>query len=143
MCRRSTTTTRRFASRPSKGAPTAKTFNQLPGGWLLPLDGFGPSLFPFYINQDAKAPDVYIPYFVQAGLGLPDRDYYLKADDAKMAATKAKYEQHVATILQLAGDKDAQEKADPFVLLKEILGNLKTASGNATPSQPSIVPKNG
>ena len=27
--------------------------------------------------------------------------------------------------------KDAQEKADPFVLLKEILGNLKTASDNA------------
>ena len=34
----------------------------------------------FWIDADAKAPDSYAVYLYQAGLGLPDRDYYLKRD---------------------------------------------------------------
>ncbi|MGI8704881.1 MAG: M13 family metallopeptidase [Sphingomicrobium sp.] len=66
------------------------------------LDGFGPSLFPFYINQDAKAPDRYIPIFNQSGLGMPDRDYYL-SDDPKLVDARTKYLTHVANMLILAG----------------------------------------
>ena len=66
------------------------------------LDGFGPSLFPFYINQDAKDPERYIPIFLQGGLGMPDRDYYL-SKDAKLADTRAKYVTHVANMLTLTG----------------------------------------
>jgi putative endopeptidase len=66
------------------------------------LKGFGPGLFVFYMNQDAKAPDVYIPYFVQAGLGLPDRDYYL-LDNPKYVETRAKYVEHAARMLALTG----------------------------------------
>ena len=66
------------------------------------LKGFGPGLFVFYMNQDAKAPDVYIPYFVQAGLGLPDRDYYL-LDNPKYVETRAKYVEHAARMLTLTG----------------------------------------
>ena len=51
------------------------------------LDGFGPGLFPFYINQDAKQPDRYVPIFAQGGLGMPDRDYYLSSD-AKLKAAR-------------------------------------------------------
>jgi putative endopeptidase len=63
------------------------------------------------IGQDAKASTRYATYIRQGGLGLPDRDYYLKADDAKLAATKAAYEQHVARILALAGTADTDAKA--------------------------------
>lgn len=66
------------------------------------LKGFGPGLFVFYINQDAKSPDVYIPYFLQAGLGLPDRDYYL-VDNPKYVETRAKYLDHAARMLTLTG----------------------------------------
>jgi putative endopeptidase len=55
------------------------------------------------IGQDAKASTRYATYVRQGGLGLPDRDYYLNADDAKLAATKAAYERHVARMLALAG----------------------------------------
>ncbi|WP_294172787.1 M13-type metalloendopeptidase [uncultured Sphingomonas sp.] len=74
------------------------------------LDGFGPALFPFYINQDAKAPDRYIPIFLQGGLGMPDRDYYL-SKDAKLADARAKYVPHVARMLALSGVPQARATA--------------------------------
>jgi len=66
------------------------------------LDGFGPGLFPYYINQDAKAPESYVPVFFQDGLGMPDRDYYL-VDNPKFAETRKKYVEHIAKMLTLAG----------------------------------------
>jgi putative endopeptidase len=36
------------------------------------------SLFNFYVFRDLKKSDENIIYFTQGGLGLPDRDYYLK-----------------------------------------------------------------
>jgi putative endopeptidase len=74
------------------------------------LDGFGPGLFPFFINQDAKDPERYIPIFFQGGLGMPDRDYYLKADP-KLVEARAKYVTHVANMLTLAGLPAAQASA--------------------------------
>jgi putative endopeptidase len=62
------------------------------------------------IGVDAKDPEHYAVYIGQAGLGLPDRDYYL---EPSFAAQKAKYQAYVAQILTLAGwpDADAQAKA--------------------------------
>jgi putative endopeptidase len=40
----------------------------------------------------------------QGGLGLPDRDYYLK-DDPKFAAIRKAYQEHIGRMLQLLGDK--------------------------------------
>lgn len=40
------------------------------------------SLFGFGISQDLKNSNAYIASFAQSGLGLPDRDYYLKNDPA-------------------------------------------------------------
>ena len=74
------------------------------------LDGFGPGLFPFYINQDAKSPDRYIPIFLQGGLGMPDRDYYLKADP-KLVEARTKYVEHAAKMLTLAGVPAGQAAA--------------------------------
>ena len=46
--------------------------------------------FDFGIHQDNKDSTKYVPDIGQGGLGMPDRDYYLKADDKKLAETKAK-----------------------------------------------------
>ena len=48
----------------------------------------------------------------QAGLGLPDRDYYL---DAKFAAQKAAYQAHIAAMFTLAGEPDADARAQALV----------------------------
>src|SRR3546814_4466554 len=37
-------------------------------------------LFSLRVGQDDKHPDRYIVTMYQSGLGMPDRDYYLKAD---------------------------------------------------------------
>jgi putative endopeptidase len=60
---------------------------------------FGGSLFAASVQVDGKDPDHYAVYLNQAGLGLPDRDYYLEKG---FAEKKAKYEAYVARLLTLA-----------------------------------------
>ncbi|WP_174291399.1 M13 family metallopeptidase [Sphingomonas bacterium] len=67
------------------------------------------------VGQDAKQPEIYAVGVRQSGLGLPDRDYYLKADDAKLAATKAAYQAHIARMFTLAGEPDAEARAKAVV----------------------------
>nr|WP_314547130.1 M13-type metalloendopeptidase [uncultured Massilia sp.] len=71
--------------------------------------------FDFGIHQDNKDSTKYVADIGQGGLGMPDRDYYLKADDAKLAAAKAKYLTHVEKMLTLAGDKNAAANAKAIV----------------------------
>ncbi|MBV8977176.1 MAG: M13 family metallopeptidase [Alphaproteobacteria bacterium] len=61
---------------------------------------FEGTLFNFGIDADLKDPKHYAVYIGQGGLGLPDRDYYLKP---QFAAQKAKYQDYVAQLLKLAG----------------------------------------
>jgi putative endopeptidase len=51
-----------------------------------------------------------IAYATQGGLGMPDRDYYLR-DDAKSKALLAKYRAHVSRMLGLIGQKNADAQA--------------------------------
>jgi endothelin-converting enzyme/putative endopeptidase len=60
------------------------------------------ALFDFDSGADDQDPDRSIALLDQGGLGLPDRDYYLK-DDAKSAELRAAYKTHVAHMLALAG----------------------------------------
>ncbi|RZM25567.1 MAG: M13 family peptidase, partial [Sphingomonas sp.] len=49
--------------------------------------------FGAYFGQDDKQPEIYALSLAQAGLGMPDRDYYL-GTDAKLVETKAAYQAH-------------------------------------------------
>jgi len=64
--------------------------------------------FSFSVEQDDKESSRYSMMLAQGGLGLPDRDYYVK-DDAKSKELLAAYRAHVAKMLGLAGfdHKDA------------------------------------
>jgi putative endopeptidase len=53
----------------------------------------------------------------QGGLGLPDRDYYLK-DDAKSKETRERYLQHVQQVFQLAGDNSDTAKANAETVMR-------------------------
>ena len=77
------------------------------------------------VRQDARESTRYAVYIGQGGLGLPDRDYYLKKDDAKLAAALAKYELHVAKILGLAGDRNATANARKIVALETQLAEVQ------------------
>jgi endothelin-converting enzyme/putative endopeptidase len=74
-------------------------------------------LFNFYSGQDFKDATQVIGIAEQGGLGLPDRDYYLKAD-AKSKELRGKYETHVADMLVLLGDAPEVAKANAKIVLK-------------------------
>ena len=76
----------------------------------LQRQGVG-SLFGMSVGQDDKAPDHYIVGVNQAGLGLPDRDYYLR-DDPKQNDTSTKNHAYMAQMLGLVGEDNAQARAD-------------------------------
>ncbi len=73
--------------------------------------------FGGYVGQDDKAPDQYIFSMYQGGLGMPDRDYYL-TDSAKMKETRAAYVAHLARLFTLAGEADAQARAQALMALE-------------------------
>jgi len=70
--------------------------------------GLGRGLFGAGISPDAKNPTRYAVYMGSSGLGLPDKDYYLKPS---FAETKAKYQKFTATMLTLAGWPEAEKYA--------------------------------
>ena len=76
------------------------------------------------IHQDNKDSTKYVVDFVQSGLGMPDRDYYLKKDDAKMAETLAKYQATVEKMLALAGDANAAANAKAVVAFETKVAQL-------------------
>ena len=69
------------------------------------------TLFEFGAGADFKDANMNIAQADQGGLGLPERDYYLK-EDPKSIEIRQKYVVHVQHIFELAGEKPAQAKAD-------------------------------
>ena len=74
---------------------------------------------PFALGQfsDMKNPDYYGVYAFQAGLGLPDRDYYTNEDD-KSAELRDKYVAHIAKMVELAGLGDGEAVAATAMALE-------------------------
>src|SRR5437763_8735764 len=60
------------------------------------------AFFGFGSQQDFKDATQVIGGADQGGLGLPDREYYLK-DDQRMKDLRALYQDHIAKMLALAG----------------------------------------
>jgi putative endopeptidase len=73
---------------------------------------FEGTLFGFGIDVDEKDPSKYAFYLGQAGLGLPDRDYYLEPE---FASPKAKYQAYVAQLLHLLNWPEADARAKDIV----------------------------
>jgi putative endopeptidase len=75
-------------------------------------DGFFATIFSFTIDVDLKDVSRYALYSNQAGLGLPDRDYYLQPS---FAAQKSAYQNYVAALLSLAGWPEPKANAAAVV----------------------------
>ncbi len=77
----------------------------------------GGTLFAFRSNQDYKDSSQVIAEADQGGLGLPDRDYYLK-DDAKSKELLTAYLTHVAKIFELLGDTPADAATEAATVMR-------------------------
>ncbi|WP_202419619.1 M13 family metallopeptidase [Pseudoduganella guangdongensis] len=84
-----------------------------------------PAPYGVGVSQDARNSTQYAAYMGQSGLGLPDRDYYLKKEDAKMADVLAKYELHVAKVLGMAGNKNGADMAKAIIGLETELAKAQ------------------
>ena len=60
------------------------------------------SIYNIGIGVDDKNPDNYSVNLNQAGLGMPDRDYYLSNDEA-IVKTREAYRKYLADMMTLAG----------------------------------------
>jgi len=74
-------------------------------------------VFADFVNADAKNSDIYRLYITQSGLGMPDRDYYLR-DDKALATTRDSYKKYLVDMMSLAGMSDAQKRADAVYALE-------------------------
>ncbi|HET9159302.1 MAG TPA: M13-type metalloendopeptidase, partial [Caulobacteraceae bacterium] len=74
-----------------------------------------PAFFSLAVQDDQKVPNRYAVLVNQAGLGLPDRDYYL---DARFATQKAAYQAYIAQQLTAVGWPDAQKRAADIVAME-------------------------
>jgi putative endopeptidase len=74
-----------------------------------------PGPYAARITIDQKNPAAYIVRLTQSGLGMPDRDYYLR-DDKEIIATREAYQHYLATMLSLAGVKDPARAAAVYAL---------------------------
>ena len=66
------------------------------------------------ISVDQKNPDRYDVIITQSGLGMPDRDYYLK-DDPVYAGLRTKYVAHITRMLGLIGDPQPAAEAQAIL----------------------------
>jgi len=74
-------------------------------------------MFQFSSGQDFKDSNQVIAQVDQGGLGLPDRDYYLK-QDAESEKLRHQYVEHVARMFVLAGETAAEAKAAAETVMK-------------------------
>lgn len=75
------------------------------------------NLFGLFVTQSLHDPARTIPYLLQGGLGLADRDYCL-SDKPAMIETRTAYRTYVEKLLTLAGLSDGGARADRILALE-------------------------
>lgn len=83
-------------------------------------------LFSFFVGQDRKNVNKYLPQFGQGGTTLPDRDYYLK-NDPRSTKIRDAYRDHLTKMLTLVGDPQPAQNADKVLQLETALAQAQMA----------------
>ena len=107
------------------GLKTLRDVAHAIGDPALSVDG----PFSFYIGVDDKNSDIYSINLGQSGLGMPDRDYYLKADK-EIVTTREAYKKYLAQMLTIAGVKDAAARAEKVYALELAMAKVSWAAAD-------------
>jgi putative endopeptidase len=83
-------------------------------------------LFGLFVAQGLEDPAHNMPYLLQGGLGMPNRDYYLSSDP-HMVAIRDQYKTYVAAVLKQAGVADADAKAASIYALEEKIAKAQAS----------------
>ena len=95
-------------------------------------------MFSFRSEQDARHSDWQIAAVGQGGIGLPDRDYYLRSDSAGVA-TRARYVEHIAKSFELLGDAPDRARAQADAILGLETSLAKASMTNVQRRDPNAV----
>ena len=74
-------------------------------------------LFGIFVTQGLNTPGETLPYILQGGLGMPDRDYYLSSDPKK-ATLRDQYRTYVEAVMTAAGYADPKAAAARVIALE-------------------------
>ena len=85
------------------------------------------SILGLSVEQGLGGEGVYLPFLVQGGLGLPDRESYLSADSGA-ETLRRRYRAYIGRLLALSGRDDADQRAAAVLALETAL-----ARSQATP----------
>jgi endothelin-converting enzyme/putative endopeptidase len=96
-----------------------------PGAWQPGDNESSSPLFGFTGQQDYDNASMVVAQIDQAGLSLPNRDYYLKTDD-KSKEILTKYRAHLQKMFVLAGESESQAATDAGTVIE-----LETALAKA------------
>jgi putative endopeptidase len=101
----------------------------LMGRWVSLVDvplGLG-------VGPDAKDPTIYSAGAGQSGLGLGDRDYYLKPD-TRFAKARTAYVEYLRQLLAIEGDKNAKMESSAVMALEKRIAQVQwTHEANRDP----------
>jgi putative endopeptidase len=84
-------------------------------------------LFRFGVQQDEKDSSKQIAGVFQAGISLPDRDYYL-VDNPRFKRIRQQYREHLTRMFTLAGDspENAAKEAEAVITIETALAKSST-----------------
>jgi len=83
------------------------------------------NLFGLFVSQALDRPDTNIPYLLQGGLGLPERDYYL-SDKPEMATIRNQYRAYIGKLLSLANITEPDARAQRVFELESKIARAHT-----------------
>jgi putative endopeptidase len=84
----------------------------------------------FGIGINDKNPNAYSVNISQSGLGMPDRDYYLRQGDADLDKTREAYKKHLGAMFALAGFKDGEKRAQAVYDLEAKMADADWANAD-------------
>ena len=96
------------------------------------------AFFNYYEEQDFKDARKQIAAVDQGGLGLPERDYYLRSGDAA-EKTRQQYVQHITNMLKLLGEPDAKAASDAQKIMQFETALAKVSMDIASRREPKNV----
>jgi putative endopeptidase len=89
-----------------------------------------PNLFGLWVAPGFNDSEHYVPYLMQGGVQLPDREYYT-SDSESMQKIRKEYLPHVAAMLKLAGFSDTDARAARILELENAIAKThRTLAAN-------------
>ena len=90
---------------------------------MMRADISAASIFGAGAGIDRKNPGFHTLYVSQSGLGLPDRDYYLK-DDEKFTTIRAEYQSYLETLFELVGFNNIEDRAATVLKVETAIAEM-------------------